>query len=294
MTQHDDTGQPAGTDQALPSRPSPYLAAGESLPEAYLAPPQPGQPSFGSAPAATSPGVRFRGTAGQPYPPPGDGQQPGYGQPGHGQSGYRQTGNRPLRATQSWRDPAIATSGVRLGAATIDWIIIWLVSLAPFWSSVLLVAREYRAITANYQNLSSPAAQAALSHVVSDPAIQHVALYWSFALFGVALAYYWVQHAIWGATLGKRVVGVRVVNADDQGQISVRAAGIRTVTFLAGPAMLWLLASPLNVAGGVLWAADAGVALVDPRAQCLHDKAAGTIVIRQRWLDRQAHSARPW
>jgi uncharacterized RDD family membrane protein YckC len=288
MTQQDETGQAAATYQSPPARPSPYLSAGESVPEAYLAPPQPGQPSYGSVPGY-SPGPRLRGSAGQPYASPGYRQQPGYGRPGYGQAG-----NRPRRAAQSWRDPAIATSGERLGAATIDWIIIWVVSLAPFWSTVMRVVREYRAISASYRDLNSPAAQAALTHVMSDPSIQHVALYWSLALFGVALVYYWIQHAAWGATIGKRVVGVRVVRADDQGRISVRAAGIRTAAFLAGPAMVWLLASPINVAGGALWAADAGLALLDPRAQCLHDKLAGTIVIRQRWLDRRARATRPW
>jgi len=29
----------------------------------------------------------------------------------------------------------------------------------------------------------------------------------------------------------------------------------------------------------------------DLRAQCLHDKLAGTVVIRKRWLDQQAPSA---
>jgi uncharacterized RDD family membrane protein YckC len=55
-----------------------------------------------------------------------------------------------------------------------------------------------------------------------------------------------------------------------------------------------LLISPLNVVGGLLWAADTGLPLLDVRAQCLHDKLAGTIVIRQRWLNQQERSARPW
>jgi hypothetical protein len=31
--------------------------------------------------------------------------------------------------------------------------------------------------------------------------------------------------------------------------------------------------------------------LLDPRAQCLHDKLAGTLVLKKRWLDQQAQSA---
>lgn len=123
---------------------------------------------------------------------------------------------------------------------------------------------------------------------------EHVLLYWFLGMFGIALAYYWVQHAAWGATIGKRALGLRVVRAADRSRIGITAAGVRAVTFLIGPAVFLLLASPVNFAGGVLWAADTGLVLVDSRAQCLHDKLAGTIVVRQRWLDQQAKSASPW
>jgi uncharacterized RDD family membrane protein YckC len=298
MTQQDETSQGAATDRSgPPPPPSPYLDAGESVPQAYLAPPQPGQPSYGTPPPYR-PGLRPRGSA-QPYARPGQGQQPGYGQqrygqPGYGQPGNRQRGNRPAGGMQSRRDPAIAAPWERLAACLLDWIIIIAVSVAAFWSPLVRVWRELDAIRGSYQDLSSPAAQAAINTIANDPSNQHALLYWFLGMFGIALAYYWVQHAAWGATIGKRALGVRVVQASDQARIGIMAAGIRAVAFLAGPAMFLLLASPLNVAGGVLWAADTGLPLLDLRAQCLHDKLAGTIVIRQRWLDRQARSARPW
>ena len=113
-------------------------------------------------------------------------------------------------------------------------------------------------------------------------------------MFGIALAYYWVQHAAWGATIGKRALGMRVVTAADRSRIGVRAAGLRAAAFLIGPMAFLLLPGPLNILGGLLWLADTGLILLDSRAQCLHDKLAGTIVVRQRWLDQQARSARPW
>ncbi len=112
-------------------------------------------------------------------------------------------------------------------------------------------------------------------------------------MFGIALAYYWVQHAAWGATIGKRALGTRVVTATDRSRIGIRAAGLRAVAFLVGPAVFLLLASPINIPGGLLWLADTGLPLFDTAAQCLHDKLARTIVIRQRWLDQQARSAAP-
>ncbi|MBO0832100.1 MAG: RDD family protein, partial [Actinobacteria bacterium] len=84
--------------------------------------------------------------------------------------------------------------------------------------------------------------------------------------------------------LGKRSLGIRVVRSSDQSRIGVLAAGLRAVVFLAGPSIFVLLGglSPFNYAGGVLWAADAGLPLLDLQAQSLHDKLAGTIVIRKR------------
>jgi uncharacterized RDD family membrane protein YckC len=287
MTQQDETSQGAVTDESVPSRPSPYLDAGESVPEAYLAPPQPDKPSYGT-PQGYRPGPRLRGSGQQPYAQPGYGQQPEYGR-----AGQRRPGSRP-GSMQSRRDPVIAAPWERLAACLLDWIIIFAVSVLAFWSPLVRVWRELQTITANYQDLSSPAAQAAINNIARTPANQHALLYWFVGMFGIALAYYWIQHAAWGATIGKRALGVRVVRASDRSRIGVKAAGIRAVAFLVGPAMFLLLASPLNVAGGVLWAADTGLPLLDLRAQCLHDKLAGTIVIRQRWLDRQQRSARPW
>jgi len=195
---------------------------------------------------------------------------------------------------QATRDPVIAAPWERLVASVLDWIIIFVASVLAFWSPLTRLLRELQAIASSYQNSRSPAAQAALDNFFRASSNQRTLLYWYLAMFGIALAYYWVQHAAWGATLGKRALGVRVVQAGDRSRIGVRAAGIRAVTFLVGPAAFLLLVNPINVAGGVLWVADTGLALLDQRAQCLHDKLAGTIVIRQRWMDQQARSDRSW
>src|SRR5258708_7482710 len=94
MTQQDESGQgtppdqPSATDEPAllrqpPPVPSPYLDAGGSVPQAYLAPPRPGQPRYGT-PAAYRPGLRPFG-AGQQAP----------GQQGYGQAGFRPPGNGP-------------------------------------------------------------------------------------------------------------------------------------------------------------------------------------------------------
>jgi uncharacterized RDD family membrane protein YckC len=256
------------------------------VPEAYLAPPQAGQPSYGTA---------ARPGSGRPF-----GGRPGYGQAGHGRPAGGQPGDgqpagaRPAYGLATRRDPALAPAWQRLVAQTIDWAIIVVVSVIVFWSQLSVVWREVQAITGRYPDLTSPAAQAAINSISRDPANQHALLYWFLGIFGLALGYYWVQHAAWGATIGKRAMGVRVVRATDRSRVGVLAAGIRSVTFLVGPAVFLLLAYPANVLGGILWAADSGLPLLDSRAQSLHDKLAGTVVVRKRVLDEQARQAGTW
>jgi uncharacterized RDD family membrane protein YckC len=293
MTQQNETEQQpvppeqqaaaASATPAKPAYPSPYLDGGEAMPQAYLAPPQPGQPRYGTAPGA--PG-------GRPF---GNQSRYGGGQPRYGQPATAQPG--PGRPAAARRDPALAPAWHRFAAATIDWFIIITLSTIPFWSPLAQLAREAQAIATHYQSQTSPAAQAALNSILRAPANEHTLVYWCLSMFGIALIYYWVQHAAWGATVGKRALGVRVVQATDRSSIGVRQAGIRTVAFLVGPAILMLLGvvgNPINIVGGVLWAADAGVTLFDSQAQSLHDKLADTVVVRQRSLDQRSRRAQPW
>jgi uncharacterized RDD family membrane protein YckC len=273
--------QPGTPTPAEPGASPPARYGYESVPEAYLAPPQAGQPSYGAAP---------RPGGGRPF-----GGQPGYGQPASGQPGYGQpAGGRPAYGPAARRDPALASPWQRLVAQTIDWIIILVVSVIVFWSQLSVVWREVQAITGRYPDLTSPAAQAAINSVSRNPANQHALVYWFLGIFGLALFYYWVQHAAWGATIGKRAMGVRVVRAADRSRVGVRAAGIRSVAFLVGPAVFLLLAYPANVLGGILWVADSGMPVLDSRAQSLHDKLAGTVVVRKRALDEQARRPSTW
>ena len=287
MTQHEETG--TATDQPVPSapqpgqpdNPSPYLDAGGSVPQAYLAPPQPGQPKYGT-PTGLGPGR-------PPFGPPQlAGRQARYQQPGYGHPGAR--GGGPAAR----RDPVIASPWERLAASVLDWIIIFGVATLAFISPLMQIWRQLQAVAGHYTDPNSPDAQAAIDGILRNPSNQHALLFWFLAMFGIALAYYWVQHAAWGATIGKRALGTRVVAASDRSAIGVRAAGIRAVAFLVGPAACLLLPGPFNLPGGLLWLADTGFPLFDAQAQCLHDKLASTIVIRQRWLDQQARSAGPW
>jgi len=285
MTQHEETG--TATDQPVPAasqpdQPSPYLDAGGSVPQAYLAPPQPGQPKYGAPAGLGSSRPQFG-------PSQLAGRQARYQQPGYGQPGAR-SGYGPAAR----RDPALAAPWERLAASVLDWIIIFGVATLAFISPLLRIWHQLDAVATRYTDPNSPDAQAAMDGILRNPSNEHALLFWFLAMFGIALAYYWVQHAAWGATIGKRALGTRVVAASDRSAIGVRAAGIRAVAFLVGPAVCLLLPGPFNLPGGLLWLADTGTAVFDGQAQCLHDKLAKTIVIRQRWLDQQARSASRW
>ena len=305
MTQQNETQQPGAAE---PGQPAPLPAAApasaaptpgappalygyESVPEAYLAPPQPGQPRYGAAPYPRV-GRAFGGRPG--YGEPGSGQpgrgQPGYGQPGGGQPGYgRSAPARPAYGLAARRDPALAPPWQRLVAQTIDWIIIIVVSVLVFWSQVSVFYHEVQAIMGRYA--STPTGQAAIDSIARNPVIQHARLYWFLGMIGLALVYFWVQLAASGATIGQRVMGIRVVRASDRSRVGVLTAGIRTLAFLLGPALYLLLVSLFGVIGAVLWAADGGLTLLDGRAQALHDKVAGTVVVRQRALDEARRSS---
>jgi uncharacterized RDD family membrane protein YckC len=93
---------------------------------------------------------------------------------------------------------------------------------------------------------------------------------------GIYFLYDWIQHAVWGQTLGKRALGTIVVTADSRSKISAGAAAARAAVFTLPPIILYL--------GGFFDLLDGLWLLWDQRRQCLHDKAARTVVVRKASL----------
>ena len=83
-----------------------------------------------------------------------------------------------------------------------------------------------------------------------------------------ALVYFGGLESAWGATVGKRLVGLRVTMANG-GTLTGRAVVLRTL----GRVIDCFLLSPI-VAAIFVW--------VSPRNQRLGDRWAGTIVVRTR------------
>lgn len=86
----------------------------------------------------------------------------------------------------------------------------------------------------------------------------------------VAFLYYVLQHGRWGQTLGKRVMSLRVVRADDAGPISYGQAAWRLL-------FAYLISLATCGVGGLI---DVAWILWDRRRQALHDKVARTVVVK--------------
>ncbi|RNL86491.1 RDD family protein [Halostreptopolyspora alba] len=100
-------------------------------------------------------------------------------------------------------------------------------------------------------------------------------VYWGYEVF---------CHRRFGATVGKRMLGLRVVRAADDGRTVPPAelAIIVRATVWAAPLLAsWGLV--INLLSGVFWLGNVLWPLWDrPKRQALHDKAAGTMVAQLR------------
>jgi uncharacterized RDD family membrane protein YckC len=292
-----EPGPGSGRPDTPPVWPSPYLSQGQSVPDAYPAPARPGQPRYGAAGGAR-PGAVLQ--PGQNHSQAGPGPDGGYGQPGY-HPAYQQRGVRPpaygpFRTARpgngqvAQRDPALAAAWERLLAMTVDWILILAVAFFAVLSPMLRIWHQLESLV-NSQALNQTATQSAVNNVLQSPATTSILIrFWLVAL-AIALAYFWALPAAWGATIGKHIVGLRITMAD-RSPLSIAAAGLRAAAFLAGPAIL-LLVPDVGLIGGLLWLADGGAMLADPGRRSLHDRVAGTAVVRKRWLDQQSRQS-PW
>ncbi|MFS2292826.1 MAG: RDD family protein [Actinomadura sp.] len=88
---------------------------------------------------------------------------------------------------------------------------------------------------------------------------------------GVVLGffYYWLMHARWGQTLGKKLLGIRVVREDDGQAITTGQAAGRSAFY----SVLGGICGCIGLIN-VLWI------LWDPRKQALHCKVARTVVAK--------------
>ena len=105
-------------------------------------------------------------------------------------------------------------------------------------------------------------------------------LFGTFILIGIAavvieVAYYWLLTCLWGTTVGKRAVGIWVISTSDGTKPSAGPAFVRALVFIVAPAVV-----------GFFFLLDNLWLLWDNQRQCLHDKAASTIVVKGEAIGR--------
>ncbi len=247
-----DPTQP-GSGEPDDQPPAPQPGYGAPPPPEYGAPPPGTQPSPPPGYGAPPPGY-------QPPPPPDQpfGQQPGYGQPeGYGQPGYGAPqyggyGGAPYKGQQLGLPPqgpnSLASQWMRLLARIIDWLIL----LIPTGILVRIITGE------NYAGMTSAeySGKVFLGTLIS-------------VIVGGAYEIYFLTSR--GATLGKGWLGIRVAQISDGQKPVMQTAVVRSavgsVPGLAG------------FIGGVFQLVNWAWCLWDPNRQCLHDKAAKTVVV---------------
>jgi len=243
----------------------------------------PGQPTDDSPgqPAGESPGQPADAAPGRPYGayqayPGASRGTPGYGTPGYGTPGYGTARYGP--DGRPARDPALAEWWQRLLARLVDDVILVILT-SPIWVTALLPAfRRIERLASQYPDLSQPAAAQAfnngLSHLMTGMLDTFLLL--GAAIGVVSFGYDWLQHGLWGQTIGKRVMGTKVVTADTRSPISGQTA--------CGRAAVYALVPAVPSVGGLFALVNESWLLWDPRRQCLHDKAARTVVVKTSML----------
>ena len=234
---------------------------------------QPGQPSPSYGQAQPGYGAPSQGSPGygqtQPYGTPVSQAYPAYPQPGYGQP-YQSYGYQPTA-----KDPALAEWWRRLLARVIDGLILAVI-FSPLWippwrTFVHQTSLIYSRYPPGTRLGSIPAARNAIvtaeGHLIGKLFVIGLFFYL------VAFLYDWIQHWTWGQTIGKRALGTRVIKDDGNPAVGAGPA--------AGRAAIYALVPLVPVVGGLFALLNELWLTWDPRRQCLHDKAAHTVVIKK-------------
>ena len=163
-------------------------------------------------------------------------------------------------------DPALAQWWRRLLAFFIDAIVLTLVTGA-LWGRLLASFANRMSNAADAQANHAPAAHGAYGRVFSHTTGPYLIVL--VATIILAIVYYWLLTGYWGTTIGKRALGTWVVGATDRSRLGLRRSFLRALVFVLGGEVV-----PLFFLVDNLWLT------ADRRRRALHDKAAGSLVVR--------------
>lgn len=193
------------------------------------------------------------------YPPPSGGWGPGGPVPGQGVppsgAGWGVPGQGvPGQSPSPGPGPEKATFGRRLAARAIDYVLVVIAAFAFFLLMVLVTVL----LTGSTRTTDAEGALWALLFLFG----------WGLLLF----FYDWLYLVTWGRTLGKMMVGIKVVSAADGGRLSQGQAMGRSA-FFGFP-------QSLPIVGHLFTLAESMAALGDQERRSLHDRVARTVVVR--------------
>ncbi len=246
--------------------------------------PQPAAPTDPTAPQG-APGTdvfgRPAGGASQPgqHPEQPWGQQPVGWSHGQYQAGWNQ---QPAEPTTQDGQP-LAGYGARVGAYLLDALFVGLLNLViSGWAWYLWMA--------DYWSFVWDAAVAGDQDAVNDLTPEQLWAFFDWRFFFVAMglslllqvAYHVGFLATRGATPGKMVVGLSVRQAERPGPVSVGTAFMRYLLPLG--VAVFSMVPLLSYVVWIVSATDLLWPLKDQRRQALHDKIAGTQVVRGKQL----------
>jgi len=173
-------------------------------------------------------------------------------------------------------------------ARIIDRLILGVIFMPLWFPPLRTFFRAVEGITSQYppgtQLSTSPAATSAIATAEGHLFSQLFAIILGFYL--VAFLYDWIQHWLWGQTIGKRALGTKVIGADGNPKVSAGAA--------CGRAVVYALVPLAPVAGSIFALLNELWLTWDPRRQCLHDKAAHTVVIKKDYYQGSQPQAGRW
>lgn len=229
-------------------------------------PPPQGQPGYGQQPGYPPAG----------YPPPGP---PGYGQPA--QQGYQQQGYQ-----QGWGSPAPAGQDRPVPPGAPGPIPEWWERLVGRFLDSLIFGVVSVVFTSIASGIFTPSAADIIANGFRLPYSYYVAVAVVYVITGALFAAYdVVMHSRTGQTLGKLAMKTRLVTLagvrPDQAALLRRAA-----VYPAGGLLLTAVTSlipgfGLGVLISLLYAIAMAVPIfTDPMRRGLHDRTAGTVVIK--------------
>ncbi len=237
-------------------------------------PPLPGSPDGPAGAPAVQPPVPPAGGY-QPYPPqpyPPQQQYPPYG---GGQPGYPAYPTYPTSERGLLPDGArVAGWWLRALARSIDFLLLWIPAtlIGLHWWRV--IGDTWRTYLDQVQSDVDAGRQPRSLDVAHDGAYLRAFLIVVAIYAVVATVYEVVLLMICAATVGKLICGLRVRRWTDRRRLGPRGVGLRALTY---PLLLGL-----PTVGLIYGLVDPLWPLGDRKKQALHDKAAGTAVVRKR------------